>query len=67
MYETLPGWQSRTRGIPRFEELPGRAQAYLLRLAELSGAPFALISTGPERNETILDEPLLRQCGLTIG
>jgi adenylosuccinate synthase len=66
IYETLPGWQSRTRGISRIEELPERARAYLQRLAELSGAPFALISTGPERNETILDQALLRQCGLDI-
>jgi adenylosuccinate synthase len=64
IYETMPGWQSRTIGLTDFSALPARAQAYVKRLAELSGAPFAFISTGAERNETIIDMALLQQLGL---
>src|SRR6185503_452204 len=64
IYETMPGWQSRTVGLTEFSALPPRAQDYIKRLAELSGAPFAFISTGAERNETIIDVALLQQLGL---
>jgi adenylosuccinate synthase len=63
VYETLPGWQEKTVGISRLEDLPERARLYVERLAELSGAPFAFISTGAERNETIISSDVLRQCG----
>ena len=66
VYETMPGWQSPTVGIANFADLPEKAKAYLARLSELSGAPFAFISTGPERNETILDTAVLNLCGLTL-
>lgn len=66
VYETMPGWQSPTVGIANFAALPDKAKAYLARLSELSGAPFAFISTGPERNETILDTAVLSLCGLTL-
>jgi adenylosuccinate synthase len=62
----MPGWKSTTRGIQRLADLPPRAQAYLERLAELSGAPFAFISTGPERNETIIDHDVLGRRGLRL-
>lgn len=67
VYETMPGWRSRTIGITDFGKLPIRAQAYVQRLSELSGAPFAFISTGAERNETIVDGALLQQFGLKIA
>jgi adenylosuccinate synthase len=67
VYETMPGWRSRTIGITEFGKLPIRAQAYVQRLSELSGAPFAFISTGAERNETIIDGALLQQFGLKIA
>ncbi|MBI1765133.1 MAG: adenylosuccinate synthase [Acidobacteria bacterium] len=67
VYETMPGWRARTVGITDFAKLPSRAQAYVQRLAELSGAPFAFISTGAERNETIIDRALLAQLGLQIA
>lgn len=67
VYETMPGWGTRTVGITEFGKLPVRAQAYVQRLSELSGAPFAFISTGAERNETIIDGVLLQQLGLKIA
>src|SRR5678816_1390271 len=54
VYEELPGWQESTEGVQSFEELPKNAQAYLRRLEVLVGAPIAIISTGPERLETII-------------
>ncbi len=63
IYESLPGWQQKTVGISRFEDLPLNAQKYVERLAQLSGAPFAFISTGAERNETIISNEVLGSCG----
>jgi adenylosuccinate synthase len=67
VYETMPGWQARTAGITRFADLPAAAQAYVNRLSELSGAPFAFISTGAERTQTIIELDLLKQLGLTLA
>jgi adenylosuccinate synthase len=53
VYECLPGWQTSTAGVSRFEELPAKARDYLAFLAEKSGIEVGCISTGPERNETI--------------
>jgi adenylosuccinate synthase len=54
VYETLPGWTSPTRGVRRYEDLPDAARAYVRRLEEVSGVPAAIISTGSDRDETIL-------------
>jgi adenylosuccinate synthase len=54
VYQTVPGWRSSTRGIARFEDLPERARAYLKFLEERTGVEIGGISTGPERNETII-------------
>jgi adenylosuccinate synthase len=54
VYETLPGWQTATSGITEFDELPDNAKAYVQRIEELVKAPVAMISTGPERTETII-------------
>jgi adenylosuccinate synthase len=54
VYETLPGWKSETRGLTRQEELPGRARDYLKFLSDRTGVEIGCISTGPERDETIL-------------
>lgn len=67
IYESFPGWKARTAGIDRFQDLPEGARKYIARLAELSGAPFAFISTGPERNETIIDDSVLASCGFTVA
>ena len=54
IYETLPGWAESTVGAKRWEALPANARAYLDRLESLCGVPIAIVSTGPERDETIL-------------
>ncbi len=54
IYETLPGWKETIFGIRRFEQLPMNAQSYLKRIEALTGVPIALVSTGYERDDTIL-------------
>jgi adenylosuccinate synthase len=54
VYEEVPGWDESTFGVKRFDDLPGNARAYLRRIEELAGVPIAMVSTGPERDETIL-------------
>jgi adenylosuccinate synthase len=58
IYETMPGWKTDTRGVMNFDELPAKAKDYVGRIEELCGAPAALISTGPERTETIIRDGL---------
>ncbi len=53
VYESLPGWQESTLGVTAFAQLPAAAQAYLRRIEALTGAPIALVSTGPDRAQTI--------------
>ena len=54
VYETMEGWSESTRGAKSWAELPATAIKYVRRIEELIGAPVALLSTGPERDETIL-------------
>src|SRR6187397_1108726 len=59
IYEEHPGWKESTFGVKTFAGLPKNAQSYLKRLESLVGAPIAIISTGPDRTETIiLQNPL---------
>jgi len=53
VYEELDGWTESTSGVTRLEALPSAARRYLDRIEELTGVPIAIISTGPDRNETI--------------
>jgi len=55
VYESMPGWSSPTRGATRFEELPEQARRYVRRLEEVTGVDCAIISTGSDRTETILE------------
>ena len=58
VFEEMPGWSESTVGVKRLEDLPEAALAYIRRLEELVGVPVDIISTGPDRNETIvLREP----------
>jgi adenylosuccinate synthase len=54
VYETLPGWKSETRGLKDHSKLPPRAKDYLKFLSDRIGVEIGCISTGPERDETIL-------------
>lgn len=54
IYETVPGWSETTYGVKTWEGLPANARAYLNRLEELCQVPIDIVSTGPERDETIL-------------
>jgi adenylosuccinate synthase len=54
VYEMMPGWRASTRGIARFDDLPAEARSYLRFLEEQTGVEVGGVSTGPERNETIL-------------
>ncbi len=54
IYEELAGWKESTVGVKRHADLPANARAYLARLEALVGAPIAIISTGPDRAETIV-------------
>src|SRR5215471_6813782 len=54
VYECLPGWASSTFGISSYDELPARARDYLAFLESRTGVEVGCISTGPERNQTIV-------------
>ncbi|UXU86393.1 adenylosuccinate synthase [Burkholderia sp. S-53] len=54
VYETFSGWKESTVGIKTWEALPANAQAYLTRVQEVAGVPVDMVSTGPDRDETIL-------------
>jgi adenylosuccinate synthase len=54
IYEEHPGWKESTVGVKSFDALPANAQRYLERLEALAGAPIAIISTGADREETIV-------------
>lgn len=56
IYETMKGWTQSTFGTKTLEELPEEAKAYLNRISEVCEAPIAIISTGPDREETIVLE-----------
>ncbi|HEX8560224.1 MAG TPA: adenylosuccinate synthase [Pyrinomonadaceae bacterium] len=54
VYETLPGWRSSTEGVTELESLPAAARDYVEFISSQIGVPVGLISTGPERSQTIL-------------
>ena len=54
VYETMPGWSESTLGAKSFAALPATARAYVQRIEALTGVPIAMVSTGADRDETIL-------------
>jgi adenylosuccinate synthase len=54
IYETFEGWSESTRGARSWIDLPAQAVKYVRRIEELIGAPVALLSTSPERDDVIL-------------
>lgn len=60
VYETLPGWQSTTRGLTEYDALPAEAKAFVTYIERFTETPVAIISTGPDRNENIIkDHPMV--------
>ncbi|MBL4673040.1 MAG: adenylosuccinate synthase, partial [Arenicella sp.] len=58
VYESMPGWSENTQGVQTMAELPQAAQNYVARLAELVGVKIDIVSTGPDRAETIVIKDL---------
>ena len=54
VYERMPGWSTPTRGATRFEDLPEEARRYVRRLEDVTGVDCAIVSTGSDRSETIV-------------
>ncbi len=54
VYEDMPGWSESTLGVTQFEKLPKAAQNYLNRMQEVCGVPIDIVSTGPDREQTIV-------------
>ena len=54
VYESMPGWSDVTVGAQRLADLPQAARDYIIRIEELTGAPVDVVSTGPDRVETIV-------------
>lgn len=54
VYEEMPGWSESTVGVTRYEDLPQAARNYLERIAQVCAVPVAMVSTGPDRDETIV-------------
>jgi adenylosuccinate synthase len=54
IYEDMPGWQENTVGVKDYDALPANARAYLRRMEAICGVPIDIISTGPDREETIV-------------
>jgi len=56
IYEELPGWQESTVGVTKADDLPTNARDYLARIENLAGVPVDIISTGPDREQTIIKQ-----------
>ncbi|HEY7803310.1 MAG TPA: adenylosuccinate synthase [Orrella sp.] len=54
VFEELPGWEGSTVGVTEFDKLPANARQYLMRISEVCEVPIDMVSTGPDRDETIL-------------
>ena len=54
VYESMPGWSETTFGVKELEALPKAARDYIRRIEEITGVPVDIISTGPDRDETMI-------------
>ncbi|HET8882275.1 MAG TPA: adenylosuccinate synthase [Solimonas sp.] len=54
IYEEFPGWKANTYGVTRYDDLPQKARAYLQRIAEITETEIAIVSTGPDRDHTMV-------------
>jgi adenylosuccinate synthase len=60
VYIDMPGWQESTLGVTEYEKLPANARAYIEKVESLAGVPIDIISTGPDRRETIIRRDLFK-------
>ena len=60
VYESMPGWSTPTAGVRQFNQLPEAARKYIARLEEVTGVRAAIVSTGSERDDTIIREDVLK-------
>ena len=60
VYESMPGWSAPTAGVRTFDKLPEAARNYIARLEEVTGVRAAIVSTGSERDDTIIREDVLK-------
>jgi adenylosuccinate synthase len=63
VYETLPGWRKSTVAISTFEKLPPQARAYLNFVASETGAQIGMVSTGPDRDQTLFMPAFVDEIG----
>ncbi|MCU1385867.1 MAG: adenylosuccinate synthase [Acidobacteria bacterium] len=66
VYESMPGWSTPTAGVRTFDQLPEAARKYIARLEEVTGVRAAIVSTGSERDDTILREDVLRSADIGL-
>jgi adenylosuccinate synthase len=64
VYESMPGWSAPTKGVRRWTDLPDAARRYIARLEEVSGVQAAIVSTGSERDDTIVRDDVMKARGL---
>jgi adenylosuccinate synthase len=58
VYESMPGWSTPTAGMRTFDQLPEQARKYIARLEEVSGVRASIVSTGSERDDTIVRDKI---------
>ncbi len=56
VYEEMPGWKESTLGLKKFSDLPQNARNYIKHIEDLAGIPIDIISTGPDREHTIIQK-----------
>jgi adenylosuccinate synthase len=66
VYESMPGWTTPTAGVRSFADLPENARRYIARLEEVSGVSAAIVSTGSERDDTILRHDILQKANISL-
>jgi adenylosuccinate synthase len=60
VYIDMPGWKESTLGVTEYDKLPANARAYIEKVESLAGVPIDIISTGPDRCETIVRRDLFK-------
>jgi adenylosuccinate synthase len=66
VYESMPGWKTPTKGVRRYDDLPEAARRYIARLEEVSGVRAGIVSTGSERDDTMLRRDVLAERGILL-